>query len=156
MDLSDYVHKERKAPSFEELCKNLGIDRDAWGKQKNVVLIKARTLALTEAAALYAYATLNVIVKFFKEKNLEVVKGVLSELEPTVNNTIDKTWNNPSNSHLSENELDERIKAGREAVAHAANIFNNTPHLVPPQALKATLEARDLCDHALRQPRVGP
>ena len=157
--LENYVHKPYKAPEFRELCKKLGIDINEWSKEKNIKLIKARTLAVLEQAAMYAFATLNVILDLYQKNYLKESRkafgGCLNELRAVVNSAKVSTWNNPHNEILEKATLDSRIENASTAVVHAGNIFNNSFFALPKEVKKAVLEARDFCNDAVAQPHVS-
>ncbi len=135
-----YVPRKSYQPSLEEACLEIGITHDDLAHRENRTLVKKRALKWLYRAAFHAYGTLNAFIEFYPWKDRKYFRPTLKDLALIFENDLNKQGN------------EEKLEAVLTAVAHAGNIFNNTTHLLPPKAMKAVLEARDICDEAVKQP----
>lgn len=155
-DLDEYVPRKLYAPTMAEVLSKRGIiEEEKQFSREGFAVLNGRALRWLNNAASYAYATLNVIIDLYPENDgreyRKYFNPILKELSAVVNAAREDEL---KESEPSKETLDRRIKNAMEAVVHANNIFNNTCLLLPDKFLKAVLEARDVCDEALGQPRM--
>lgn len=150
--LEKYVPRKYKIPTFEEVLTELGIaDEDKYlFTEKVVTLIRKRTLLWLNRAASYAYATLNMASNAYPGNN-EQVERILKELSEVFENMADVK---DITTTVIPQPFGVKIEIALAAVSHAGNWFNNTAMVLPKEYRKAVLDARDICDEAIRQPGV--
>lgn len=147
-----YVPREYRKPTAKEAFLQCGItDKEEQSSREGISLLNRRALKWLNNAASYAYATLNAILNFYLEEERKQIESILKELSLVLDNLLD----GPETGQDEEEVLHQRIEAVLDAVGHAGNIFNNTVLHLPESMRKAVLEARDICDEAVKQPRIA-
>jgi hypothetical protein len=139
-----YIPREYKVPTMGEALLELGIPaKEKRFSGKSIRLINRRAFLWLNRATAYAYATLNAAINFYSKEDRGYVEPVLQELSEALNDIVDKE---------TKKSNQEKFETAANAVAHAGNWFNNTSDLLPAEMRKAALEARDICDEAVKQP----
>lgn len=149
--LDRYVPREFKIPTAEEVLLRRKGPKMGMFSRGGLIVLDRRALRWLRNAAFYANATLNVVINLYPEdeSRREYFEPILEELAAVIKNAQE--------DGLEEGELEGEaliylIRNAQQAVAHAGNVFNNTCTYLPKEVLRAVLEARDICDEAVRQP----
>jgi SOS response regulatory protein OraA/RecX len=137
-DSDKYIPREYQIPTMQEVFLKLKVKEYS---KEGIEAVNKRAYGWLNNAVYYAYTTLNAVINFYPKKDKKYIRPVLQELSLILNEI--------HGGNISE----ENIGAVVKALSHAANIFNNTTPSLPRKTLKAVLEARDMCDEAIRQPR---
>jgi hypothetical protein len=149
--LGGYEPRKYNIPSLKDAFLKCYItDPNKYFSKEAMDLLNRRAYRWIINAALYAYATMNAVIAFYPDRDRKYVEPILEELSKIVNEDI-YLHLGPEDNWFA---LDSRTDKAADAVGHAGNIFNNTALLLPVSVRKAVLEARDLCDEAVRQPRL--
>ncbi len=148
--LFGYKHREPHIPTTVKLLEQFGgFDKKRRPLNlKNIALIDKRALAWLRYAGTYAHAIFTAIIYFCPDKDRPIYQKTLYELSEVL---MDIRKNNLELKADEEN-LNQSILAAATAVAHAGNLLNNCVMRFPKKLRRAILEARDLCDEAIRQP----
>lgn len=150
--LDGYESRQYRVPSMNEAFLQLGIsEKDKQYSKDGMASLNQRAYRWISAAAQQAYATLKVVINFYPPKDRKYITPILEKLRVVVEEDIYLYSINKQDIWFA---LDQRIDAVFTAVSQAGNIFNNSIHLLPKETHKAVLEARDLCDEAIRQPML--
>ena len=157
--IDEYVPRGYYMPTTVEVLSKRGICSERLFRNEVVVILNVRALRWLNNAASYAYATLNAVIDLFPEDTpgreyRKYFKPILEELVVVNKKAREDELNESDESKLDSRTLDQRIKNLVKVVAQADNVFNNSVHYLPNEVQKAVLEARDVCEEALRQPRL--
>ncbi|MDP3963347.1 MAG: hypothetical protein Q8Q39_02515 [bacterium] len=149
--IDGYVPREYAIPSFEEVFATFGLsEKEQWYSREGIDRLNRRKLRWLYQAALCAHATLNVVIAFYPQKDRWHLEPILNDLISPLE-VMRKHFLDDARAGV---DMDALIRDAEAAVAHAGNVFNNTCHILPENVIRAILEARDVCDEAVRQPKL--
>lgn len=158
--MDGYVPRKYHVPTIKDVLSKCGIDRTAEGMN----LVNMRALKWLYGAAFYAAATLNMMVGFplcsnkewSPENERKMLESLLKDLLTVIEDSkVNDFGMSKNEGKLLDGTLSEKISVASDAVAHAGNYFNNRAAFFPERIMeKAILEARDICDEAVKQPHI--
>jgi hypothetical protein len=159
-DFDGYVPRKYQVPTMEDVLSKYRVGETAEGRN----LVNKRALKWLYGAAFYAVATLNIMIEFplcstdewSPEEERKIIESLLKDLSAVIEDSSSDDYEIGENEdRLLNGILSEKVSVASDAVAHAGNYFNNRAAFFPEKRMKkAILEARDICDEAVKQPHI--